>query len=989
MNVQVPGGIAVNESGVVYVSDRKTESAAFHRRLMAFKPKVPGDFTEYEYAGIAADVGEGFGNPLALPVTDAAGHLYVVTDENAIKEYDPANPAAPPICQFNYAAGNIAGMTVDPLSGSVYFYSSSPSKRVHQLSPCDEVSGKFTEVGQSEIKPERSELWGMVFDPLRQFSPSRAPGVLYGAAPGPTPNVGPGEPGQSSLGYIFAPLEESPPVVEAESVFNVGVSSAGLHAVINPEGFQTRYLFQYISAAAYEAGGESFSAAAEAPLGGAVVGEGKADIAVAATVSGLKPDTAYRYRVVASSKCSPGEAEKVCEVPGATQAFHTYPTGGAGLPDHRAYELVSPAEKHGGQVFPINPRVQTCSGGCKLGLGLGRFPIESSSDGEAIAFEGSAFFPGLGAANENEYVARRGGGGWQSANPTPPLLFSRSGEGYKAFAQGFGEAVLEQPAPEGLSPESPPGYDNLYSQSLSSPLALRPLETSQPPNRTAGGSEPFKVKYAGAAADLSRVFFAANDALTGETPVAPEAEDGGGEKFNLYEWERASGKLRLVNVKPANLLTEAGASFGAASANTVSADGRRAFWSDESGQVYVREGAEESVEIPDPGGFLAAATDGSKVLLDNGHIYDLEAETITDLSAGKGAFKGIAGQSDDLSHVYFIDTEVLSGEEENSEGAKAQAGKFNLYAWNQGTTRFVAGLLPDDNDVGVPESVGFRRDWAPVPTERTAKASPQGRYLAFLSTAPLTGFDNTGPGSARCLLAGATFTPGPCAEAFLFDSGTGKLICASCNPGGAAPLGWAQLPLIEGPGSLPQPDFLTDSGRLYFDSGDSLSQFDTNQGAQDVYQWEPGGTGTCTREAGCVALISAGREGIDSNFATADSSGKNVFFTSRERLVAADQDELIDMYDAREFGGFSSESQLPPSECQGEACQALPATPPEPPPASSAFYGPGNVKPTKAKTCKKGQVKKKGRCVAKHRKHKRKHRKHRHRSPSSKHGGQK
>ena len=51
----------------------------------------------------------------------------------------------------------------------------------------------------------------------------------------------------------------------------------------------------------------------------------------------------------------------------------------------------------------------------------------------------------------------------------------------------------------------------------------------------------------------SYVFFAANDALTEETPFAPEALDGGQEKFNLYEWHE--GELSLVNVMPGNATT--------------------------------------------------------------------------------------------------------------------------------------------------------------------------------------------------------------------------------------------------------------------------------------------------------------------------------------------------------------------------------------------------------------------------------------------------
>ncbi len=404
--------------------------------------------------------------------------------------------------------------------------------------------------------------------------------------------------------------------------------------------------------------------------------------------------------------------------------------------------------------------------------------------------------------------------------------------------------------------------------------------------------------------------------------------------------------------------------FGPASAHAISADGTRAFWSAPTGQVYVRLNGESTTEIPDPGKFLAAAADGSKVLLDDGHIYDLETEAIADLSEGKGGFKGIIGQSEDLSQIYFVDTAVL-GEEENDQGAVAQAGKENLYSWQGGTSSFVATLAfrrrPLGNGTG---------DWATNPATRTAEASPDGRWVAFLSKAPLSGYDNFGPCAGNQAIG--EILPGPCPEAFLYDSATGKLICASCDPSGARPLGPTHLTLIDfADRSGLQPRYLTDAGRLYFDTGDSLSPFDTNSGVEDVYQYEPEGVGNppCKRQAGCVNLISAGHEAVDSNFVTMDETGANVFFTSRDQLVLKDKDELVDLYDAREDGGIPSETEVARSECQGEACQAAIVPPSDPTPGSSSFEGAGNVdehKATKKHKHKKRKHAKKHKAAKRH-----------------------
>jgi hypothetical protein len=224
------------------------------------------------------------------------------------------------------------------------------------------------------------------------------------------------------------------------------------------------------------------------------------------------------------------------------------------------------------------------------------------------------------------------------------------------------------------------------------------------------------------------------------------------------------------------------------------------------------------------------------------------------------------------------------------------------------------------------------------------------------------------------------FVEAPCQEAYLYDSATGELSCPSCNPSGTASLGRSALRRIKAPGAgpspLPQPRYLLDSGRLYFDSRESLSLADSNEGVEDVYQYEPEGVGTCERQSGCVSLISAGTGTVDSNLLAVDETGKSAFFTTRDQLVIKDKDELIDLYVAREDGGIPAETETLPGECQGEACQPPVSAPNDPTPGSASFQGAGNVvEGTKPRPrCPKGKARRKGRCVAK--KHKQQQRKH-------------
>ena len=427
-----------------------------------------------------------------------------------------------------------------------------------------------------------------------------------------------------------------------------------------------------------------------------------------------------------------------------------------------------------------------------------------------------------------------------------------------------------------------------------------------------------------------------------------------------------------MNVLPGNAVTRPDALFGAPDAHAISNDGTRVFFSDESGQVYVRENGQttrrvETAGVPDPGGFVAAAADGSAVLLANGHLHDLTDESMVDLTQGKGGFKGLVGQSDDLSDVYFVDTEVLSGEEENENctnvaGKKtcetASEGANNLYVWTRSTgIRYIVSLSKEDE-----HAVGVElADWSPLPARRTAQASPNGRWLTFMSVAPLTGYENTGP----CELvnngsAVATYRNALCPEVFLYDSATGKLRCPSCNRSGASPLGWSVLRRINGSANLPLAHYLTDEGRLFFDSRDSLVAADTNAGVEDVYGYEPEGVGDCETGDGCVSLISAGTGVQDSNFLAADEDGSNVFFTTYDELSPRDVDGTIDLYDARVGGGLAIEAAVLPSECHGETCQPPVAVPALTAPASLSFEGSGNAQQaTGVKTPKKKVVHKK------------------------------
>jgi DNA-binding beta-propeller fold protein YncE len=914
----MPDSLAVDRFGDVYVGDRKFPPGQ-EFRTMRFEPQSPGDYEHYVYSGRLTDIrGEG------IVRVDDAGNVYTAREDGSIDESAPGNPT--PICTYTALTGYLEAMTVNQSTGDVFY---AAKGKVYGLESCKE--GTFHE-DQAPIKaePVTRQLAVMTFDPSRIWSAGRPDGVLYAIDDEEHSELVHG------LGDVFAPAIVRAPSVNSESVTSTGINSTTLHAEIDPHGFTTRFTFQYLTDAAYEANesADRFAGAAEAPIGGATIGGGAVGQAAAA-ISALLPETEYRFRVIATSECE-GPGEPPCETVGELSSFNTFPAETAGLPDGRDYELVSPAEKHGGEVFPAEPDVASCYE-CKPpsgGFPGPRSPMQSAPDGNAVVYEGFPFSLSEGAQFYNEYLSTRvSSGGWHTTILSPPLPVGGAGYGIQDFdATLSSDVLLQSGRTTALSPLAPAGYDNLYSQSVADPGAFSPLVTSAPPNRT---TEAFHLEYVGHSTDFTRQFFAANDALT-------EAPDPGSGSSDLYE--SASGGLKLVNILPGNAAVAAGSAFASVSPDrhAISDDGSHVFWT-AGGHLYVRENGETTVEIKHAGAFLTASSDGERVLLSDGCLYEVAAEACEDLTGGDGGFTGLVGQSEDLSHVYFVDTAVLNGAEpeHNEQGVEPQSGKSNLYFWDEGQIHFVTTLATN-----IPQTNGYASDtadWLEEPSLRTAEASPDGVWLAFTSYATLTGYSNFGPTCARDS-TGAFVAHAPCSEVFVYDSTTDGMRCVSCNPSGEPPLGSSTLRRIEGETKrMPQPRYLTDAGRLFFDSSDRLSPFDVNGRVEDVYEFEPQGIGDCQVAAGCVRLISPGSGAVDSNFLTMDESGANVFFTTRERLVLIDKDELIDLYDAREGGGTTVDSETTHPECQGEACQPAVAPPNDSTPGSATFEGAGNV----------------------------------------------
>ncbi len=439
----------------------------------------------------------------------------------------------------------------------------------------------------------------------------------------------------------------------------------------------------------------------------------------------------------------------------------------------------------------------------------------------------------------------------------------------------------------------------------------------------------------------------------GSRVVWSEDASGG----HLFVWDRASGKSVQVD-------TVQKEASGKGNVDPVfqfaTADGSKVFFTDTQALTTDSGADSDHADLYECEVVIEGEGEESKPAC---ALHDLTPETATHEQAG--VLGEALGYSSDASTVYFVANGALSSNTISGQtavkgdcrpGPTADA-QCNLYEYHDGTIGLVAAISGEDVD-----------DWGgelPQLTDLTGRVSGNGEWLAFMSNRSLTGYDNRDANSGK-----------PDEEVYLYRgpaNGSGSLVCVSCNPTGARPSGveyerlsggkaggttvWPLQSWLSGfvPGWTPfllgkaqyQSRYLGESGRIFFDSTDSLLPRDTN-GTVDVYEYEPIGVGSCeaggegylSQDKGCLGLVSSGESGEESGFLDASENGNDVFFLTKSQLSKHDTDTSYDIYDARVGGVELPESK--PVECQGDACQS-PVTPPESlTPSSFTFSGPGN-----------------------------------------------
>ncbi len=802
------------------------------------------------------------------------------------------------------------------------------------------------------------------------------------------------------------------PVVVAAATKNLSAGSVDLTAVIDPKELATEYHFEWGTSTVY-------GASVLVPDGSiaAVAGE----VPVEAQVSGLSADVTYHWRVVAH------------DVNGTTTGVdHTfvYDTSGAGLPDGRAYEMVSPPSKNASLLFGQAPFVQT---------------PDIAEDGSHMIINAIDCFGGAesciahrSSQNGEPYSYTRTGGGWV-VSPLAPAATQYDQSSYWLFSAEADSALFSIPTP-------PLGEEDWYARESGGALAdIGPITqpslgfqhieptvvatadmshvvyaienarwsfdatpdhpgTASLYENVAGNAQPSLVgvsggsgsnklistcetklggqhlasayRYGALSADGGTVYFLSEACKPGQSGAAPPVNE-------LYARVEQARTVGISQRSPTECTGECASSASrAAEFQGASSDGSEAFF---TSPQQLTNGASEDSTSSDAGEQCTETVAGASGC--NLYEYDFDnpvGHNLVLVSVGDGGVGGprVAGGprvqnvmalSPDGSHVYFVAKGVLT-RTANDMGQSARDGAENLYvferdaAYPQGHVAFIAALSDAPATQEEPDVDSLQ--WSSGLGR--ANVTPDGRFLVFTSHLALTA-DDTRP-------------EGPM-QVYRYDAVTGQLVRISVgeggfNDGGNGGAGDASIVLpfvgweVRAGAERADPTMSDDGSFVFFRSPVALVA-----GALDDVRVPTVGGGSTLAEnvyewhEGHVYLISDGRDTTVTSGESSvrllgsDASGANVFFTTADPLVAQDTDTQLDIYDARICTASEPCISSPATvvPCVGEACHGTPGGAPSlAAPESNMFSGAGNLTPPAIKPAVKPKKKAKVRKKVRH-----------------------
>jgi hypothetical protein len=781
----------------------------------------------------------------------------------------------------------------------------------------------------------------------------------------------------------------APPTVETFSSSEVTQSTANLHAVLNAQGTDTTYHFEYGTTPAYGSSTPEVS-----------IGESLTPVEVEQQISSLE-SSVYHFRVVATNT--------VGTTTSSDQTFTFYPescpnaavrqqTSSDGLPDCRAYELVSPGDTGSGvALVPGGPMSAVATS-----------PSRFSYLGELGSIEGVG--PTTG---ENDiYVATRHVTGWD----TKYIGFPANVTGTRGLRNGSAEGLLSD---EGLTKflgwksggalvtsRELPGYAPTLFDSEGQ--IVRRLPTNVDEVAGAGGEASQGFVGDGQLSADGRHYVFSSAIL----PFAPGglSGEGGSVYDNDIDAETVTVVSKLMNGAP--IPREPGNdSTDYLKVPAVSRDGSHILIAAAATGLC---GKAKCTAPPDicgtglPNEFgglgLGLCPTGLSV-----HLYMRVDSTFT-YDVTRGHTVDLEGMTVSGDRVFFTSTADLTEDDSDSDRSR------DLYMWSEvddSVTRVSSGVVEGNTDgcnadwtsacdVEVPDTghadssfasatgdiyfyspeqlvpgkgIPGRRNlfvWRPgglqfvttLAADRPLarlQVSPNGAYAGFTTASKVTNYDNTAPDgvcSEELPIVGPPIPrTGPkCLEMYRYRADDGDIQCVSCLPSGDPP----SNDVLASKAGL----FMTFDGRTFFSTADAVVPRDTN-GTQDVYEFVEGRPQLITSGVGGNNSLYAENIGL----AAVSGDGTDVYFSTLDTLVSEDQNgPFLKIYDARTGGGFAHTAEIAPCAAADECHGATGAAPQPSKVISTASLSSGNVR--------SGHQKKK---------HRRKHRKRGRRNGHSRH----
>jgi hypothetical protein len=725
----------------------------------------------------------------------------------------------------------------------------------------------------------------------------------------------------------------SAPAISGVTPSDVAETSATLSALINPGGYQTNYRFEY---------GRSSDYGSSEPQGGGTI-EGTDPQPVSVHLSGLEPGVEYHFRVVATNTWGTEASDDATFTffpSNCPNAYTRQLTRAAYLPDCRAYELVSPRNAGGIELYPGDLTVDYIFY-IFLANRYPYLPTKAQNLGTATSpgrftFLGlSGALPGTNPPNSliDTYTATRTGNGWVShywglqGNESIGAGGAECNEQMDVCIDYRVPEILLETDPNFKGSAAPYVWDWEGNSLGRWPTNLGVVKNGE---EFIGDDKP--------SPNFRHYVFSSNNVKFTTDGVLKQPG-------STYDNDIEEATVTKVSVLPGGGNIPAGVGSGEGEEfmriPAVSRDGSHILMTTHAEgdpatvNLYMRVDDAVSYAIAE-GKFgihlIGMTEDGSKVLFASRDrvtaddtdasedIFQWEEATneITRISQGNGAgdtnscqppeplflcpaapLKTERPDSDDAiasrsGDVYFISPEQL---DPNSPGV---LNEKNLYVYRHGAVKYVATLDPKT-------------------TIDRIQISPDGSHVAFLTAARLTSYDNEG-----------------WREMYTYNPENGVVRCVSCIPDGRPPqiLRPPEDPFSGQNGRQnPSKDvmasqsgrFMSDDGRTAFATSDALVENDTN-GLVDVYEFVGGRPQLITSGTASTDLLTGNRfyPGEYTGLEAMSRDGVDIYFSTYDTL-APEEDEngqFLKFYDARTNGGFPPPpAQLPcvaADECHGE-----------------------------------------------------------------------